>query len=50
MANQTLSECRCEKTSCGCANVKAERCLCGERCACKSTCRCGGGCACNTAT
>jgi hypothetical protein len=49
MENQTQNECRCEKTSCGCANVKAERCQCGERCACKSACRCIGGCACKTA-
>jgi len=46
MVNQTQNECRCEKTSCGCAKATAERCSCGERCQCKSTCRCGGGCDC----
>jgi len=49
MANQTQNECRCEKTSCGCATVKVDRCVCGERCACKSACRCTGGCACEAA-
>lgn len=47
MANQTQNECRCEKSSCGCANTKAERCACGERCSCKTTCRCATGRACD---
>ena len=30
MANEMQRQCRCEKTSCGCAKTTAERCTCGE--------------------
>jgi len=46
MENPNQKTCACEKTCCGCAGVKTERCVCGERCACEPRCRCGGGCAC----
>ena len=49
MNEQTKNECRCEKTACGCAGVRVERCSCGERCACRSGCRCGAGCSCAAA-
>jgi hypothetical protein len=49
MNEQAKNECRCEKTTCGCAAVRVERCSCGERCACRSSCRCGAGCSCAAA-
>lgn len=48
MDNRIESQCRCEKTSSGCAGVAVARCTCGA-CACKTACRCNGGCSCKSA-
>ncbi len=46
MSKPNENECKCERTTCGCATTTAERCSCGEQCRCQRTCRCGDGCAC----
>jgi len=48
MTTQNQNECRCKKTSCGCAGVATTACSCGEKCGCKSACRCGAGCNCKS--
>ena len=46
MEKQNQSECRCSKTSRGCAAARARGCACGERCTCMPRCECGADCAC----
>ena len=49
MEKNEQNECRCNKASCGCPAVAAQRCTCGSECKCAAACRCEGSCACHTA-